>query len=569
MASVYQKRGTWYIGATCPDGKRRGFATSATNERQARKLADELERRFQRERLGLEPKSIVSGGMTFGQLIDWWWDEYGHRYRSKTVKPFVEKHLRAPLGDKLLDDVSSSDIEGLLNAKADDLSPKSRNNLRGHIHRMFRLAIRRKKWSGTNPATEVPRERVPKRVHDYLRLNEVPLMLAAMADGRRPLFAAAVYTGMRQGELLGLLWTDVDFAERTITVARSYEGDTTKGGHSDVIPIADELMPYLEDAKKAARGSRFVFPAADGRMQPPDTALDKILRRALGRAGIVTGYRNVCRRRGCGYKHEQGEASREVCPKCHGMQLWPVPLPRHVRFHDLRHTTATLLLKAQVPLATVQRLMRHTDPTITAEIYGHLDLDDMRAGINRLSFGRAGQGTERQPEVARAAVGAATSDATQALPEPRREKVEGPDSVGNPSEIRPFQWSGRQDLNLRPLGPEPAPALPLESALFRNRPETRQIQSDGSFRGSECFPRLVTTDATQTLPGPEPNATRETPDEQLGDSRMMTPKEVAEEFRVSLATVYRWVSSGGLPHERAGNAIRIRRSALEDFTRPK
>jgi integrase len=44
------------------------------------------------------------------------------------------------------------------------------------------------------------------------------------------------------------------------------------------------------------------------------------------------------------------------------------------------------MLKAGVPLATVQRILRHTDPAITSEIYGHLDLDDMRAAVNQLSF---------------------------------------------------------------------------------------------------------------------------------------------------------------------------------------
>lgn len=57
-----------------------------------------------------------------------------------------------------------------------------------------------------------------------------------------------------------------------------------------------------------------------------------------------------------------------------------------MRFHDLRHTTATLLLKAEVPLAIVQRVLRHTDPAVTSEIYGHLDVDDMRKAVNKLRF---------------------------------------------------------------------------------------------------------------------------------------------------------------------------------------
>jgi integrase len=66
--------------------------------------------------------------------------------------------------------------------------------------------------------------------------------------------------------------------------------------------------------------------------------------------------------------------------------LWPSPKPRAIRFHDLRHTTATLLLKARVPLAVVQRILGHSSPTVTAGVYGHLDVEDMRAGLEQLSL---------------------------------------------------------------------------------------------------------------------------------------------------------------------------------------
>ena len=68
------------------------------------------------------------------------------------------------------------------------------------------------------------------------------------------------------------------------------------------------------------------------------------------------------------------------------MKLWPRALPRPLRFHDLRHTMTTPLLKAGVPLATVQRILRHSDPAITTEMYGHLDVEDMLKGLNQLDF---------------------------------------------------------------------------------------------------------------------------------------------------------------------------------------
>ena len=68
------------------------------------------------------------------------------------------------------------------------------------------------------------------------------------------------------------------------------------------------------------------------------------------------------------------------------MRLWPRALPHPLRFHGLRHTTATLLLKAGVPMATVQRILRHSGPAITTEVYGHLDVEDMRKGLSQLNF---------------------------------------------------------------------------------------------------------------------------------------------------------------------------------------
>ena len=115
-------------------------------------------------------------------------------------------------------------------------------------------------------------------------------------------------------------------------------------------------------------------------MMRHDVALDRILRRALARAGVVIGYEHRCRRHGCGFRERRNESHAGACPRC-AYQLYAKGIPRHVRFHDLRHTTATFLLKEGVPLAVVQKLLRHSDPKLTAEIYGHLDVADVWRGL--------------------------------------------------------------------------------------------------------------------------------------------------------------------------------------------
>ena len=180
-------------------------------------------------------------------------------------------------------------------------------------------------------------------------------------------------------------------------------------------------------------------------MHHRDVAADKILRRAMGRAGVVVAYQHRCRRHGCGFNEERRTAEPSRCLRC-GFALWAKPLPRHVRFHDLRHTTATLLLKEGVPLAVVQRVMRHSDPALTADTYGHLDLEDMRRGLDRLTFEVEQAPTEGR--VLRRSCG------------PWRDrKTKAPRPIAFARNLGAFRWSGRQDLNLRPLAPQ-ASALP-------------------------------------------------------------------------------------------------------------
>src|SRR5437660_1505352 len=211
-----------------------------------------------------------------------------------------------------------------------------------------------------------------RRAYATLRAEEVPPLLAELPAEWRSLFAAALWTGMRRGELFALRKSDIDLALGTITVQRSHERDTTKGGHADLIPIAAPLLPILKHQLEHAPGS-LVFPAEDGSQRSPEADPQKILRTALARAGLVEGYEHVCR--WCGHKECHADNEQRYCPKClkrtngtgkplaqpRGRALWPKAIPRPMRFHDLRHTTATLLLRAGVDAHRVQRLLRHRD----------------------------------------------------------------------------------------------------------------------------------------------------------------------------------------------------------------
>jgi len=161
-----------------------------------------------------------------------------------------------------------------------------------------------------------------------------------------------------------------------LTVARSHDRDTTKGNRADVIPIAEEAVPYFQQAI-AASPSELVFPGSDGKQRRRDFKAQAILTRALGRAGIVSSWLLICRRKGCGYREDSLEAEVKRCPRC-AMLLWPKAKPRRLRFHDLRGTCASLFIQSGASPAAVAAVLRHTDPNLTMRRYAHMDPSYLR-----------------------------------------------------------------------------------------------------------------------------------------------------------------------------------------------
>ncbi len=389
MASPYPKDGKWYLRWKDEAGHWRGKVSTARTKAEARQLQAQLERKAEHVRLGVEPPLPEDGGGSLAELLRWWLDTYSKPLASHVSnESAIRVHfLASDLAQLPLTAVTPGRIESFLQAKSSKVSPQMVNHLRGYLCRAFNTARRAGRWPGPNPVQDVRKRKIPRRKPDYLRPHEVPLLLRALDPRWRPLFATAIYTGLRKGELLALRKADVDLARQMLTVARSHDRDTTKGGHADGIPIATELVPFLRVAITASP-SGLVFPRKDGSMMRRDVNLEVTLRRALGRAGVVEGYKHVCRRKGCGHSEAATDQEQRRCPK-DKRKLWVKPVVRPIRFQDLRHTTASLLIMSGANLPAVQRILRHSDPKITTEVYAHLAPEYLRAEVDRLSFGPA------------------------------------------------------------------------------------------------------------------------------------------------------------------------------------
>jgi integrase len=390
MASVYLKRGTWYAQFKDGAGFRKQVPLDAKTKGEAKRLAVEVAHTAERQRLGLDALPVDSR-LTLAQLCEWWLANRCKPHGQELERGRMRIHiLEAPVGRVPIAILNVDHLEDAFRAmERRGSAPATINRVRTTLHTVFARAPKTM-WSGPNPIKEVRRRPVPKKIRATLAAEEVSLLLAHVPSDWRSVFATALYTGLRKGELFGLRKRDVDLERRLMVVGRSYANDTTKGGHADLIPIALPCVAYLREAMERAGSSELVFPDSKGRMRTRDSDPQKVLRHALARAGLVEGYEHVCRRckaKKAPFSERHPDNGLRQCPSCK-MKLWPVAIPREMRFHDLRHSTATLLLRDGVDLHRVQRILRHKDVKLTVGTYGHLLVEDLRSAVDRLPIGQ-------------------------------------------------------------------------------------------------------------------------------------------------------------------------------------
>lgn len=343
-------------------------------------------------RLELAGARSVKAGKTFGQLsADWL-----RRIAKRRVVPENERrhvrHLKAldKLREGELTKAAIEDVLGDLLKPRGPLGPATINKLRSTGSLIIRDAQGNGLWGGLNPFELTDRMKQPKLIHATLARHEVPLVLEQLRPDRRRLCKTVLLVGLRPGEALGLLKEDVDLTGKMLKVRRSHGRKQTKTGKEREFPIPDELVEDLRAAMEAS-SSEHVFPKADGTRQRADTKLAIVLRTAIKAAGIITGYRYLCRKyrsdHSCDFDGRIFKKTLEdvPCPKC-GRKMFASGVPKHLRFYDLRHSSATLHRKAKCDPLVVREMMGHGSKNQTDDNYTHLDSEYQRAELNKLSL---------------------------------------------------------------------------------------------------------------------------------------------------------------------------------------
>lgn len=340
MTCIAKRRGKYVIDFYDTEGKRRWKTLpEGTTKAKAKEVLREIEDQLARG-IYLPSEKIP----TFEKVAEGWL-----AYKRANVRETTWEMYRGHLKHHF-DDINSIKVNRITTARVEkfisDRQVKNMNitSLRKLIitfNQVMNYAVRHK-YIDYNPVRDAER---PKRrgeieapVVQPLTTAEINLLLAAENDQKyKTLFMTALMTGARQGELLGLKWTDVDWGNNQIHIQRTYNKGRwfkPKSKSSDRrIDIGPAMVIELKKWKIACPSNKLelIFPNQAGNPMCQSNMLRRHFFQALKKAGI-----------------------------------------KRVRFHDLRHTYASLLIEQGENIKYIQTQLGHSSPTMTIDVYAHL-----------------------------------------------------------------------------------------------------------------------------------------------------------------------------------------------------
>ncbi|MGG4031905.1 site-specific integrase [Bacillus subtilis] len=266
-----------------------------------------------------------------------------------SYESYFRNQITPALGALKLNEITKSDIEKLVsNMLEDDLSAKTIRKAVVIIKASLEKAVD-DGLIGSNPANKVALPKLKDTEFNVWTQEQIEVFLeAAKSDRLFTLFRLALMTGMRRGELLGLRWKDIRFDLNTLTIQQTLSVDGKK---------------ILKGTKSRA-GRRTIN-------------VDKTTIEALQK--LKQRVEEEKRRFGEGYP----DYDLVFCTK-YGTPLAPPNVRRtfkqisekanlpSIRFHDLRHTHATLLLEKRIPVKVISERLGHSSVNVTLNVYAHV-----------------------------------------------------------------------------------------------------------------------------------------------------------------------------------------------------
>lgn len=299
---------------------------------------------------------VRSDEYTVGSWATTWYELYSKPYvrpnTARYYKRIIDCYIIPNIGDIKLGKLSARDIQKLYNDLIDHgrvrevqkeknpgLSSSYVRGLHMMLHNCLDRAVK-ERLIPRNPTEDCIVPKAQKKEMKILHPDQIGAYLKAAEDyGMLPMFFLELTTGLRKGELVALLWSDLDVENRTLSVSkqavRGEDGTVTATRPKTEtsirkLPLPQEAVDLLIQEHEKHPDNPYMFPSrSTGGMYNPDS--------------VVNLHSRILKKAGLG----------------------------HLRFHDLRHTFATLALQNGVDVKTVSSMLGHYDAGFTLSTYAH------------------------------------------------------------------------------------------------------------------------------------------------------------------------------------------------------
>ena len=300
--------------------------------------------------------------MTVGQWLDIWQQEYLGGVKPRTVEVYkndIHLHIKPALGAIKLEALDTHTIQGFYNrmtkprGEKPGLSPKTVKNVHGVLHNALKQAVLNG-YIRFNPANACTLPRSEKKELKPLDEDEIRAFLTAITGHRfEDIFIVTLFTGMREGEVLGLTWDCVDFARGIITINKqmqlhqekgmsgAYQLVSTKNGKTRTVAAAPSVLAQLKRRRAAQNRQRL---QAGPLWVDNDLVFTDELGHHLTKPTVYRSFKKVAASIG----------------------------RPDARFHDLRHSYAVAAIRSGDDIKTVQGNLGHATAAFTLDVYGHV-----------------------------------------------------------------------------------------------------------------------------------------------------------------------------------------------------
>jgi len=330
--SLFKRNNGYYYISFEQDGKQIWRSTRTKNRTQAVKKLTDF-KNLSRKRIPKKSLSVfINDFLNYGE----------HVYAKKTLDGYRHSLylLKNITGDIPLKDVSPKFIDSYKTERIKFVSHTTVNIELRFLKSAFNTA---KRWEllELNPCDKVSYFKVPEVEPVYLKREEVSRLLDVMPRWLRDITVYALHTGCRRGEILSLQWSQIDFDSRLIHI-QSNSNFRTKHGKRRQLPMSETVYNLLLSRKNCATNN-YVF-TKKGLPITGDNA-QKQFKKSVRKAKIDD----------------------------------------RIHFHSLRHSAASYMIQAGVPIFLVSKILGHSSVQVT-KIYSHVEVDNLRDAVEKITF---------------------------------------------------------------------------------------------------------------------------------------------------------------------------------------